>query len=374
VGIEIVNSDKAQDLFLSHAPCMAYVAVRNADGDENIGSAFHVGEGIFVTARHVVEGLEIIDVKLTHELRLPLKEVIPETTDEAIKSMTDVYGQAPTHPVFQNSLRITKGPVFHSDAEIDVAVFATEGLHPATPYVKLGTHLDDWIVRTNFVLSEVVVLGYPPIPLTREPNLIAARAEVNAVVIVAPSSKSHFVVSAIPRGGFSGGLALSEYDFALGLISSSLTKDHKVAELGFMAVISVEPIYECLALHKLLPECQKVGWNDFWNTDNWDFVVKRDRLGSELMADVSLYNDGKRLYVGLYCRERSAMDRCLETLAQPSEGHEVTYTSDMHARLTFKGDHDETLAAARKVVTTACEALADFGYQPGPLHGTPKSA
>ncbi|WP_338830435.1 hypothetical protein [Bradyrhizobium sp. 27S5] len=369
-----MDSDKAQELFLSHAPCMAYIAVRNADGDEGIGSAFHVGEGIFVTARHVVEGLEIIDIKPTHVLRLPLKEAVPETTDETIKSATEMYGQAPTWPVFQNSLRLTKGPFFHSDAEIDVAVFGTEGLHPKTPYVKLGRHLDDWIVRTNFVLSELVVLGYPPIPLTREANLIAARAEVNAVVIVAPSSKSHFVVSAIPRGGFSGGLALSEYDFALGLVSSSLTKNHQAAEFGFMAVISVEPIYECLALHKLLPECQKVGWNDFWNTDEWDFVVQRDRLGWELMASVSLYNDGKRLYVGLYCRERSAMDRCLEALAQHPEGNEVTYTSDMHARFTFTSDHDEALAAARKVVTFACEALADFGYQPGPLHGTPKSA
>jgi hypothetical protein len=352
---------------------MAYIAVKNADGDENIGSAFHVGEGIFVTARHVVEGLQIVDVKPTHMLRRPLKEIIPEYTDEAIKSMTDMYGQEPTWPVFQNSLQITKGPFFHSDTELDVAVFATEGLHPETPHVTLGKHLDDWIVRTNFVLSEVLVLGYPPIPLTREPSVIAARAEVNAVVTLTPSSKSHFIVSATPRGGFSGGLALSEYNFALGLISSSLTNDHKAAELGFMAVISVEPIYETLALHKLLPECQKAGWNDFWNTESWDYVVKSD-LGLEGRATVSLYNDGKRLYVDLYCRERSAMDRCLEAFARLSEGNEVAHTSDMHARITFKGSHDETLVAARKVVAVACEVLADFGYQPGPLHGTPKSA
>jgi Trypsin-like peptidase domain len=368
-----VNSDKAQELFLRHAPCMAYVAVKNADGDENIGSAFHVGEGVFVTARHVVDGLQIMDVKPTHLLRLPLKEVNPEYTDEEIKSMTEMYRQEPTRAVFQNSLRVTKGPLFHSDAELDVAVFATEGLHPKTPHVKLGTHLDDWIVRTNFVLSEVLVLGYPPIPLTREPALIAARAEVNAVVTLPPSPKSHFIVSATPRGGFSGGLALSEYDFALGLISSSLTNDHKAAELGFMAVISVEPIYECLALHKLLPECQKVGWNDFWNTDHWDYVVKGD-IGLEGKATVSLYNDGKRLYVELYCREPSAMERCLEAVARLPESNEVTHTSDMHARITFKGDQDKTLMTARNVVAVACEVLANFGYQAGPLHGMKKLA
>src|SRR5450756_1397568 len=91
---------------------MAYVAVKNADGGENIGSAFHVGEGVFVTARHVVDGLQIVDVKPTHMLRVPLKEVIPEYTDEQIKSMTEMYRKKPTWPVFQNSLRVIKGPLF----------------------------------------------------------------------------------------------------------------------------------------------------------------------------------------------------------------------------------------------------------------------
>ena len=40
----------------------------------------------------------------------------------------------------------------------------------------------------------------------------------------------------------------------------------------------------------------------------------------------------------------------------------MTYTSDMHARITFKGGHDETLVNVRKVVAVACEAFADFGY------------
>jgi hypothetical protein len=42
-------------------------------------------------------------------------------------------------------------------------------------------------------------------------------------------------------------LALSEYNFALYVISASLTKNDEAAELGFMAVISVEAIYECLS-------------------------------------------------------------------------------------------------------------------------------
>ena len=41
---------------------MAYVAAQAADGSFRRGSAFHVGEGVFVTARHVVENLRIIEV------------------------------------------------------------------------------------------------------------------------------------------------------------------------------------------------------------------------------------------------------------------------------------------------------------------------
>ncbi|MGY3130144.1 hypothetical protein ACVWZM_000826 [Bradyrhizobium sp. USDA 4501] len=304
-----MNSSKAQELFQRYAPCMAYVAVIDGEGSERIGSAFHVGEGIFVTARHVVEDATIAEVKPTHALRLPLQEAIPDYTDDAIKDITNTIRQAPAWPVFQKSLSISRGPFFHSDAAIDVAVFATEGLHPSTPCVPLGTHLDDWIIRKSFVLSEGLVLGYPPIPLTREAHLVASRAEINAVVTLTLSSKVQFVVSATPRGGFSGGLALSEYDFALGVISSSLTKNHEAAELGFMSVISVEAIYECLAEHKLLPEIQKEGWNDFWNTDNWNYVVEIGHGMTELVANVSLHDDGKRsvrraLLPRTHCDER----------------------------------------------------------------------
>jgi hypothetical protein len=365
-----MDSQRAQELFQRYAPCMAYVAVTDAEGKESIGSAFHIGEGVFVTARHVVENVNISEVKMTHELRRPLQEVIPEYSDDAIAEITKTIGQSPTWPVFQAPSKIDKGPYFHSDAAIDVAVFAVNGLHPETPHVPLGRHLDDWIGRIEFVLSEVLVLGYPPIPLTREAHLVVARAEVNAIITTPPNSKVQFVVSATPRGGFSGGLALSEYDFALGVISWSLIKNHEAAELGFMAVISVEAIYECLAAHKLLPEVQKAGWNDFWNTDNWDFLVERQLGAAELLASVSLYDDGKQVYVGLYCREPVAMNEGLSAVARAADGKQkdVSRSSDMHARITFEGDHDQVMAIARRAVASACASMEALGYKPGGQH------
>jgi hypothetical protein len=364
-----MDSQKAQELFNRYAPCMAYIAVTDAGDKESIGSAFHVGEGVFVTARHVVENAIINEVKATETVRRPLKEVISEYRDDAIAEIANTIGQTPTWPISQTRLQIIKGPFFHSDDALDIAVFAVEGLHPETPHVPLGRHLDDWIGSADLILSEVLVLGYPPIPLTRNAHLVAARAEINAVVRTLPSLEVQFVVSATPLGGFRGGIALSEYEFALGVIS--VPKNHDAAELGFTAVVSVEPIYDCLAAHRLLPKVQKKqGWDDFWNTDNWEYVSERGRGVAELMADVSLYDDGGQVYVGLYCRELVAISEGLLAIARAADGKQrnVAKNDDRHARITFEGNHDQAVAIARRAVAAACAAMARLGYKPAGRH------
>jgi S1-C subfamily serine protease len=52
---------------------MAYVAVRGKDGQEGIGSAFHVGDGVFVTARHVVEEKAIREIATFARTHVPLE-------------------------------------------------------------------------------------------------------------------------------------------------------------------------------------------------------------------------------------------------------------------------------------------------------------
>jgi hypothetical protein len=137
-----------------------------------------------------------------------------------------------------------------------------------------------------------------------------------------------------------------------------------------MAIISVEAIYECLAAHKLLPEVQKLGWDDFWNTENWDYVIERERGVAEGVADVSLCDDGKQVYVGLYCRELVAMNAGLLAIARAADGKQkdVSKSSNMHARVTFEGDHDQAVAIARRAVAAACGSMAALGYKPGVPH------
>ena len=62
-----MDSRVARDLFKVTGPATAFVEVEYNDGRMSVGSAFHVGEGVFVTARHVVEGLTIRRIKDDYE-------------------------------------------------------------------------------------------------------------------------------------------------------------------------------------------------------------------------------------------------------------------------------------------------------------------
>lgn len=227
--------------------CVAYVAGRNADGLPTIGTAFHVGEGVFVTARHVVESITIGEVGFDD----------PAALSHALQDPKN-WGQK-TH----GRVEIISGPHFHPQKEIDVACFKVSP-YPAA-YIPLGGHLDDWMGQYELVLDRTVILGYPPIPLSNRPTLVASLGEINAVIDKYTGGHPLFIVSTIARGGFSGGPALIGYNeasedgtAALGVVTEALIANGAAAERGYMAVLTVEPIYDCLEAHKLLPECQKL--------------------------------------------------------------------------------------------------------------------
>jgi hypothetical protein len=245
-----MQEDWAHRVFLRYCSAVAYVVTKDAAGNTAIGSAFHVGEGVFVTARHVVAEQTIEEIGLALGLH----------------SFADALGGGPWDPEMEYLLKmhcsrrllsLAAGPFYHPDEKVDIAALKCAGLHSDTPAVPLGTHLDDWIGARDFALSQAIVMGYPPIPFTREPYLVAARAEVNAVIDLSVMPHVHFILSAMPRGGFSGGMAFSEYGFLLGVLTQSLTQGSAPAELGFFAAISVEPIYVCLDEHKILPAAQE---------------------------------------------------------------------------------------------------------------------
>lgn len=165
---------------------------------------------------------------------------------------------------FDGYLTVTGGPWYHVDENVDVAAIRVAGMTQGAHFVPLGAYFSE--TEGDLELSEALVFGYPPIPMTREPTLITARCQVNAVVTlgIGESMRRHCILSAIPRGGFSGGLAYSEWDFALGVITRSMVENHAPPENGYFAVTSGEAIFECLRDNDVLPDVQKEGWRGIW--------------------------------------------------------------------------------------------------------------
>jgi hypothetical protein len=90
-------------------------------------------------------------------------------------------------------------------------------------------------------------------------------------------------------------------------VQASLIFNDLPAELGFLAVLSVEPIYECLAENHMLPECQKAAWGDFWNTD---FAAFANPDGLQV-ASVHVHDDGRRSYFEIVVADRELLNRSL---------------------------------------------------------------
>lgn len=238
----------ARTQFANYRSCVAYIETLDANNDVGIGTCFHVGDGVFVTARHVIEGRFIRNIGFDDF-----------DANQELLEKPENWGKKA-----HGSISINSGPHFHPDKTIDVACFKAKP-YPQS-YIPLGGHLDDWLGQYELVLYRTLVLGYPPIPFSDRPVLVASVGEINALVDKYTGGHPHFIVSTMARGGFSGGPALVAYNednvnggtAALGIVTESLTTNGRDPELGYLAVLTVEPIYHCLEAHGLLPAYQQV--------------------------------------------------------------------------------------------------------------------
>ena len=213
---------------------MVRITVRTQLGDLSNGSAFHIGDGWLVTAAHVVNDGKI---------------------EEIVSEYCSQY------------LEIEK-IICHSDERVDLAILKTNldlnhyltktTIHGSpegfvqTDHIEIGSHLDDWI-GDELVLSKVLLMGYPPVPFSSGPVLLASEGEVNAVVDKYNGPHPHFVISNMGRGGYSGGPVLSEFGFLLGVLTESLVVNNQSEEFGYSSAISVEPLLELLQENGVYP-------------------------------------------------------------------------------------------------------------------------
>ncbi|TWI58288.1 hypothetical protein IQ16_08194 [Bradyrhizobium huanghuaihaiense] len=213
------------ELFHRYELCVVRVQVTLPSGDIGNGTAFHIGGGAFVTAKHVVEGMADI-VLFEGDTR---------------------YGKE-GHPVTKI--------LPHSNDDIDLAILLSDlwkdvfGDHAAEDppkgedhkFIPLPELWDDWI-DDQFVLTKGMICGYPRVPFSRHPNKVAVSAEINADIDRYDKSFVHFIVSSVARGGFSGAPFICQFDFLLGVVTESLAEGN---DTPFMAVLAIEPIYDII--------------------------------------------------------------------------------------------------------------------------------
>src|SRR5262249_37252955 len=91
-----------RDLFDRFAPGVAYIDVEDSNGDRHIGTCFHIGDYVFVTAKHVVEGRKILKIA---------------TTNAGVRS-AGTYAVA---SFTAKEAETIEGPFYHPKSEYDLA-------------------------------------------------------------------------------------------------------------------------------------------------------------------------------------------------------------------------------------------------------------
>jgi hypothetical protein len=86
-----------------------------------------------------------------------------------------------------------------------------------------------------------------------------------------------------------------ENRLALGLVTMSLGRNEEPAEMGYLTVLSVEAIYECLAQNRILPDVQAEPWDGYWYTER-HFFGKEE---GDNRVQILVTDDPKRLRLGI---------------------------------------------------------------------------
>jgi hypothetical protein len=205
------------------------VVVSNDDG-EGIWTAFHIGNGWMISAAHVLK--DALEARL-------LAQNWGMFEDEPIDLAQVVHHDKLDVCIFKSALYAT----FDFEAQ-------RRSIHPRPKHyygrIPLGGHYDDWIDAGMIMLSGIVI-GYPPIPFASAPVPVVHDFRINAVIDRYDTKKPAFVISGVPRGGFSGAPAILSGGYLLGVVTEALV-EKRGTELDspFMNTVTLEPILEVI--------------------------------------------------------------------------------------------------------------------------------
>lgn len=197
------------------------------DRGQGIGTGFHIGNGYMITAAHVLDGASRATLAF-HDM------IDRELPAEPLENYVDFqrHFEARHRPQ-----EIDLSQVVYHDGGADIAlfrshVFAANDIErcrtsqrpvPAHLYdrIHLGPPMEDEL-SDDLLMLQGVVLGYPSIPFSAEPALVAHEFRLSAVINRYDTGRPAFIISGIPRGGFSGAPVIAQSGWFLGVITEAL--------------------------------------------------------------------------------------------------------------------------------------------------------
>ena len=303
-----------QERYGKAAGAVAFVAVSDPKTkDAGIGTAFHIGNGIFVTARHVVDGKLITEIATTKRSRNIIGAHVPKEDQVSFST--------------PHRLTLLEGPKYPADESVDLAFFKVDVSSAGLPNLVMASLDEHYIDDNTCLLERVLIIGYPPIPLTTMPIQLAAAAEVNAVTNLRVSKHTHFIVSAMARGGYSGGPVLDRFGRVIGVVTDSLIKDFNAVETGYMAVLNISAVIEELRNHFDYDFLENDVWLEFGGLIDIKLILPdcqaRELNGFAVNARINVYDNDPDTCVEIQCVNRALMMKAVEEFIAHAGGKVV---------------------------------------------------
>jgi len=232
-----VQMKSLMSLYQTYKVCVLRITTEKKEGKLSTGTGFHIGDGYIVTARHIVEWANLVEItsgELTHSFQKIIVENIYYPNDTRIDL-------AVLKTNFSLEYYMTKVAIIENGKERE-----------KEDHIQIGGHLDD-MFGDELTLSRVILMGYPKVPFVEQAVLFATAGEVNAVIDGHNCPHPQFIISPMAKEGFFGGPVISEYGFLLGVLTESLDEGKRESELGFSAAISVEPLLVLLQQNEIYP-------------------------------------------------------------------------------------------------------------------------
>ncbi|MEZ5805695.1 MAG: serine protease [Rhizobiaceae bacterium] len=250
----IGNLDGLYNLCWAFKAAIGAIDVWN-EGGRAIGTGFHVGKGYVITAAHVLEGASRATLSFHHfiarqlpamgspsENRHPyLRHMELQDSPEEIDLPTVIYHDR------SSDIALFRSSVFAAN---DIERYRTQ-MRPIPSHlydrVHLGTPMED-VLGDDLLMLQGVVLGYPSIPFSTRPVLVAHEFRISAVIDRYDTGRPAFVLSGMPRGGFGGAPVIASGGWFLGVITEALygqtLADPQAAP--YFQMITLDPVLEIL--------------------------------------------------------------------------------------------------------------------------------